>query len=263
MSPSKYLAIALTLLTSAATAEVLFSEDFESESAVGTAPYKASTLRPKQNEPGKAIVIIGERHNIAGTGNGIYLQDRLTGGEDSISLEYDFVDAPSEEISALRIDFSFAKGGTTEVKKDKLYFGAGEYYGGNSSKMNATARRYFQVEFLDSDAVKFNTASGKDKTVQLTKPTDNFIAIFINDHDKKAIEYAHPVSGETQKLAVNTVAYYLNGELAHQTKLDLDDATESGTVGTTENNFGRMGFYSSTKSDNNAWVFDNLKVTKL
>lgn len=257
------LSLSLLISASAASADVIFSEDFENESPVGSAPYKSSVLRPRLNEPGKAVVVVGEKHNIAGRGKAIYLQDRLSGSEDSISLEYDFVDSASRQVSAFRIDFDFGKGGTTAKNKDKLYFGAGEFKGSNSSTMNATARRYFQIEFTDNDTVKFNTASGKDRTKKLPPGTNSWMAVFVNDHDNKAVQYPHPTSGEAATLPANTVAYYLNGQLAHETSLDLDDVTAKGTVGTTENNFGRFGFYSSTKSDNNAWVFDNLKVTAL
>lgn len=263
MTPSKYLALSLALLSSVASAEVIFSENFENESPEGTAPYKAATLRPKHNEAGKAIVIVGEEYNLAGSGKAVYLQDRMGGGSDSISLEYDFVDSADTEISALRIDFGFSSGGMKEKKKDKLYFGAGEYSGENSSKMNATARRYFQIEFLDNGQIKFNTASGKDSTVKINPTAKNKISLFVNDHDNKAIQYPHPTTGESTTLKANQVAYYLNGELAHETSLDLEDETAEGTVSTTENNFGRLGFYSSTKSDNNAWIFDDIVVTKL
>ncbi|MGJ8654618.1 MAG: hypothetical protein ACSHX8_15255 [Opitutaceae bacterium] len=263
MASSKYFALSLALLTSVASAEVIFSENFETESPEGTAPYKASTLRPKHNEAGKAVVIVGEAYNIAGTGKAVYLQDRMGNSEDSISLEYDFVDSTDSEVSALRIDFGFSSAGMKEKKKDKLYFGAGEYSGENSSKMNATARRFLQIEFLDNDQIKFNTDSGKDKTVKINSAAKNKISLFANDYDNKAIQYPHPTTGESTTLKANQVAYYLNGELAHETSLDLDDTTAEGTVSTTENNFGRLGFYSSTKSDNNAWVFDDIVVTKL
>ena len=242
MTSSKYIALCLGLPIISVSAEVIFSEDFENESSVGKAPYKASVLRPQQNEPGKSVVIVGETQNSAGSGKGVFLQDRLTGGKDAVSLEYDFVDSSDQQISAFRIDFGFARGGTKEKKKDRLYFGAGEYNGANSIKMNATARRYFQIEFLDDDTIKFNTASGKDRTVKIPKKTDNMITLFVNDHDKQSIEYAHPISGNAKKLPANSVAYYLNGQLAHSTRLDMDDKTASGTVGTSENNFGRMGF---------------------
>lgn len=265
MTSLKHHTLCLLLLSSAsaAYADVLFSEDFENESPIGSAPYKSSVLRPKQNAPGKAVVVIGEKHNIAGSGKAIYLQDRLSGSNDSISLEYDFVDSASRQISALRIDFSFARGATSEKKKDKLYFGAGEFKGSDSSAMNATARRYFQIEFIDNDTIKFNTASGKDRTKQIPQNINNRLSIFVNDHDNKTIQYTDPTSGNTATLQANTVAYYLNGQLAHVVSLDLDDVTAKGTVSTSENNFGRIGFYSSTKSDNNAWVFDDVKVSEL
>ena len=83
------------------------------------------------------------------------------------------------------------------------------------------------------------------------------------DYDSKSIEYEHPATNESTLLAANTVVYYLNGRFAHETKLDLDDLTVSGSVANSENNFGRIGFYSQSKSDNNAWIFDHIRITKL
>jgi hypothetical protein len=249
MTPSHYLALSLVLLTSA-SAEVIFSEDFENESPANNSPYKASVLRPKHNEAGKATFIVGETQNLAES-------------SDSIGLEYDFVDSPEEQISALRIDFAFAKWNLKTVKSDKLYFGAGEYFGGDSAKMNSTSRRYLQVELNDDNTIKFNPATGKDITEDLIPNGRNTLSIFVNDHDNKVIEYAHPESGKPTTLKANMVAFYLNGKLASEASLDLEDVTASGTVGTSENNFGRFGFYSGTKSDNNAWIFDDIKVTQL
>lgn len=262
MTPSNYLALSLALITSA-SANVIFSEDFENESPANNAPYKASVLRPKFNEPGKATFIVEGKQNLAGSGKGICLIDQLIGGDNAIGLEYDFVDSPDEQISALRIDFNFAKWGLKEVKEDKLYFGAGEYYGGNSSKMNSTSRRYFQIEFNDDNTIKFNAAIGKDSTEDLIPNASNTLSIFVNDHDNKSIEYTHPGSEKSTSLKANTVAFYLNGKLAAEQSLDVEDECAAGTVGASENNFGRLGFYSSTKSDNNAWIFDDIKVTQL
>lgn len=262
MTPSHYLALSLALATSAA-ANVIFSEDFENESPANNAPYKASVLRPKFNGAGKATFIVEGRQNLAGSGKGVCLIDQLTSSADSIGLEYDFVDSTEEQISALRIDLSFAKWQLKAVKEDKLYFGAGEYFGGNSSKMNSKSRRYLQIEFNDDNTIKFNTETGKDATEDLIPDASNTVSIFVNDHDSKSIEYAHPVSGDSTSLKANTVAYYLNGKLIIEQSLDVEDVSAAGTVGTSEKNFGRFGFYSGTKSDNNAWIFDDLKVTQL
>ena len=129
--------------------------------------------------------------------------------------------------------------------------------------MNSKSRRYLQVDFLSSDAVKFNSDSGKDRTTSIEPLSPNMLTIFVNDYDGKSIEYQHPATNESTILAANTVVYYLNGRFAHETKLDLEDLTVSGTVASTENNFGRIGFYSQSKSDNNAWIFDHIKITKL
>lgn len=262
MTPFKYLALSLALITSV-SANVIFTEDFENESPANNAPYKAPTIRPKHNVAGNATFIVEGKQNLAGSGKGVCLIDQKAGSKDSIGLEYDFVDSTEEQISALRIDFTFAKWKLKEIKEDTLYFGAGEYFGGNSSKMNSKSRRYLQIEFNDDNTIKFNTENGKDGTEDLAPDASNSISIFVNDHDNKSIEYAHPVSGESASLKANTVAYYLNGKLAIEQSLDVDDESSKGTVGTSEKNFGRLGFYSGTKSDNNAWIFDDIKVTQL
>lgn len=262
MTPSKYLALSLAVLTGA-SAEVIFTEDFENESPENNAPYKAPVIRPKHNVPGKATFIVGESKNKAGSGKAVCLVDQLGGSGDSIGLEYDFVDSSEEQLSALRIDFSLSKWGLKAIKNDKLYFGAGEYNGSSSAKMSSKTRRYFQIELIDTNEVKFNSDSGKDTTESLIPDAQNTIVVVVNDYDNKAIDYAHPVSGESTSLEANMVAYYLNGKLVSETSLDLEDVTAGGTIGSSENNFGRFGFYSATKSDNNAWVFDDIKVTKL
>ena len=265
MITSKYFlyCFALLLLSSSVNAELIFTESFENESNEGESPYKATVIRPKKNTPGLSCVIVGEAQNLAGVGKGIFLQDRLAETNATVALEYDFVDSISEQISALRIDFNFSRAGNKTTKKDTLYFGAGEYFGSDSLKMNSKSRRYLQVDFLTSDAVKFNSDSGKDRTTSIEPLSPNTLTIFVNDYDSKSIEYEHPATSESTILAANTVVYYLNGRFAHETKLDLDDLTVSGTVASSENNFGRIGFYSQSKSDNNAWIFDHLRITKL
>jgi len=262
MTPYKYLPLCLALFASA-SAEVIFTEDYETEAPIGTSPYKASALRPEYNEPDKAAIIVGASDNLAGSGKAIYLLDLMGGSSDSVSLEYDFADSPNSQLSAFRIDFGFAKGGIETEKKDRLFFGAGEFKGSNSTKMNAVARRFFQVEFIDTGRIKFNSTSGSDSKEDVALNGKNTVSIFVNDYDSNSIQYTHPITQQTISLGPNMVAYYLNGEYVLETNLDLDDKTSKGTVGTSENNFGRMGFYSSTTSDNNAWVFDDLKVTRL
>lgn len=264
MSLFKHPTIFITAIASAsllhADTNIVFSEDFDNEPVIGASPSAASAVRPKQNEKGKVVLVIGEKHNIAGSGNAVYMQDKV---QDSICLEYDFVDSPRNQISAFRIDFKFAQSGIKATKNDKLYFGAGEFCGENTSVMNANSRRYLQLEFIDTNELKINTESGKDKTVKIAGPVKNSISLFVNDYDNREVEYTSPKTGKKVKLKPNQLACYLNGALIHEANLDLDNETSSGTVGTTENNFGRMGFYSSTKSDNNGWMFDDFKVTKL
>ncbi|MDP4612079.1 MAG: hypothetical protein NWT02_12900 [Opitutales bacterium] len=264
MSLLRHPILHLILLTYAsltsANANVIFSEDFESEPVIGATPSKASAFRPKVNELGQVVIVVGQKHNIAGSANAVYMQDK---SQESICLEYDFVDSSDSQISALRIDFSFAQSGINETKSDKLYFGAGAYSGENSSRMNANSNRYLQLEFIDTNELKINTESGKDKTIKIAQIAKNTISVIVNDYDNKQIEYISPADGKKAVLAANMAAYYLNDVLVHETNLDLDNETSSGTVGTSENNFGRMGFYSSTKSDNNGWMFDDFKVSKL
>ncbi|MGJ8654617.1 MAG: hypothetical protein ACSHX8_15250 [Opitutaceae bacterium] len=248
-------------LLSSASANVIFSEDFESETKIGAAPSKASAVRPKENAKGNIVMVVGSKHNLAGSGNAVYLQDKKT--DASISLEFDIVDSTESQVSALQIDFSFAKSGINETKNSKLYFGAGEYSGENSSKMNSKSRRYLHLEFIDSDEIKINSESGKDKTVTINQNIQNKLSIFVNDYDNKDIKYSAPRTGEKTTLEPNTIACYMNGYHIHTTTLDLDDPTQTGTVGSSENNFGRIGFYSDTKSDNNGWMFDDFKVTAL
>lgn len=256
--------ISIALLTSAsllsAEANVIFIEDFESEPVIGATPSKADAYRPKENARGQVVMVVGEKHNIAGSGNAVYMQDK---SQESICLEYDFVKSSKYQISALRIDFSFAQSGIKETLNNKLYFGAGEYNGENSSAMNSNSRRYLQLEFIDTNELKVNTESGKDKTIKIARIAKNTISLIVNDYDNKKLEYISPANGKKAKLDANTVACYLNNVLIHEANLDLDNETSGGTVGTSENNFGRFGFYSDTKSNNNGWMFDDFKVTQL
>ena len=264
MSLLRHPILSIALLTSAslisADANVIFTEDFESEPVIGATPSKADAFRPKKNAKGQLVIVVSEKHNIAGSGNAVYMQDK---SKESICLEYDFVDSSSKQISALRIDFSFAQSGIKQQLDNKLYFGAGAYYGENSSAMNANARRYLQLEFIDTNELKVNTESGKDKTIKIANIAKNTISLIINDYDNKTLEYISPKNGKKAKLDANMVACYLNGALIHEANLDLDNETSSGTVGTTENNFGRLGFYSDTRSINNGWMFDDFNVTQL
>lgn len=271
ISPKKlatYIALLTSVSLTSAFAEVIFSDNFDSEPQIGAAPTKASAIRPKKNERGAVVIIVGAKHNLAGSGNAVYLQDKKS--DASINLEYDFVDSYESQVSAFNINFNFAKTGATatkssdpDKKSNKLYFGAGEYNGENSSRMNSKSRRYLQVEFHDTHEIKINSESGKDRTITVNQNIQNELSIFVNDYDNKAIKYTAPKTGKTMTLEANTFACYMNGHLIHTTSLDIAKTTEAGTVGSSENNFGRMGFYSDTKSDNNGWMFDDFKVTKL
>ncbi|MGJ8639745.1 MAG: hypothetical protein ACSHYA_10155 [Opitutaceae bacterium] len=254
------LGLTITASLTSTHAEVVFSEDFESETQIGATPSNASAARPKENESGQVVMVVGAKHNLAGSGNAVYILDK---SGSSVGLEFDFVDSIEDQLSALRIDFSFAKAGIKESKENKLYFGAGEYYGKNSAKMNSKSRRYFQIDFIDNDKIKVNSESGKGGTGTINQNIQNQMSIFVNDHDQKTIKYTSPKDGKSTELAPNTVACYMNKRFINETSLDLENETQSGTVGTSENNFGRFGFYSDSKSDNNGWMFDDFKVTKL
>jgi hypothetical protein len=246
-----------------ATAQVLLHENFETEAAIGAAPSLPSTLRPAENTSDLFAMIVDEETNKAGSGRGLFIVDLSNQDRDAVSVEYNFVSTKAEQISAFKIDFNFAYGLTSSDQKDELIFGAGPYTKLNTLAMHSAKQRYFQVEFISSGEVKFNSTGGKDATESISKNRAHALSIYVNDYEDKTISYTHPTSGRDRMLAPNSVAFYLNGELAHETSLDTEDKTSKGTIGTSSGNFGRIGFYSSTQSANNACIIDDLKVSSL
>jgi hypothetical protein len=88
------------------------------------------------------------------------------------------------------------------------------------------------------------------------------LTAFINDYDSKSIIYTGPDS-VAHTLPANGLDWWLNGTLRNSGSLNTGMATPNGTVGNTENNFGRMGFAETSSYINLHWTFDNLKVSDI
>ncbi|WOO41220.1 PEP-CTERM sorting domain-containing protein [Rubellicoccus peritrichatus] len=264
-----------TLLTSLATiglcgslfGQTIFSEDFQTGQTVGTQPTGATSVRPSVNTADVFTEIVTGANNPAGGGvvgnNGVQIFDN---NASAAGLEYNFVGDTASQISALRIDMDFANITTGAGDGVNINLGAGEYNSSTSLRMNASSRRFMEVRFEEDATVDFISASGSSSANNALVAGQNTLSIFINDFDSTSITYTRPDTGASATLAANSVAYFLNaGDVANrvffETLLDLNDPTIGGTVGTTENNFGRFGFATNTSSIGLNYNYDNLAVS--
>jgi PEP-CTERM putative exosortase interaction domain len=239
----------------------IFTEDFESGQITGEAPAGAPVIRPTTNTATSFTKIVSGVNNTAGggVGNAVQIYDNDSG---AAGLEYDFVGSTGEQLSAFQISFDFSQNSAGAGNSEEIYFGAGEYNGTSSTRMNANARRFFEVRFMEDGTLDI-VSSSESSTGNSINLGGNTIQIFVNDYDSQTVTYTSPETSTGVALAANSVAYYLNGTLLLSTTLDTADATVAGTVGTTENNFGRFGWYSGTTAVGNDYIFDNISLSTI
>jgi hypothetical protein len=178
-------------------------------------------------------------------------------------FEYNFVTGSSSQVSAFRVDlnFSLISGGTGVTN---LTFGAGEFSSDSSLKFSLAARRYFNIELYSDSQFNVNSGAGPDDNDNVFGAGSNLLTVFVNDYNSQDLLYVRPDTSLTGTLSPNSIAVYHNSIFIHQTLLDISDTNSAGTtIGTSENNFGRIGFYSVSGVIGIDYNFDNLLVTQI
>ncbi len=250
----------------AASNPLFFSEDFESGQTVGAPPAGATTVRPYTNDSDHYVKVVDAAGNVAGSGNGVRFAD--DDASDGTMLTYNFVADAAAQVSAVRVDFSFAAMGSSGAGDDYVAVGLGEYNTGKT--FNTTANRYTEARLLNDGTIDFKTTApgGSSRTGTAIPAGSNTLSIFANDLDAAAVDYVG-LDGATYSLPANSVAYWLNGSRVVMNDgrgylaMDVDDPTTDGTVGTTTNNLGKFGFNSSTSYVGLDYLFDNISVSSL
>ncbi len=266
-----YLISCLAILASAPlSGEVLFSENFESGQTVGEQPTGQTALTPGSNTPSNTVQVVTGANNPAGgsTGNGVAMYNN---NGSATSLEYNFVSDSSSGQSTFMVSFDLARLPTASAPTDNSRFSIllGAYNPSTSMVFNDTSLYYSEVRLRNNGLVGFigngtagpnlfSFVAGEDERVKFT--------MVVNDLDSQAISYIDPITGSTESLAANSVAFFVDGGGDHDrsftTLLNLGASTSGGTIETTENNFGRLGIYSSNGDELN-YNFDNFMVTSL
>lgn len=258
--------------------------DYETD-VVGAPPGPpTSAIRPNSNNSLCYVVVVDGTNNVAGTGKGVQLFDNAVSSDpdNSLSLEYNIVDNVGEQFSAIRVDMNFAYLSKNGTGDRGINFGIGAW---NSDRtLNSSSRRYTDVRFYNDGTIDFrrNEPPGSDpgdpSNVMTNYPASegnvilpgaNSLSMFVNDYDSQSVEYTG-LDGQIYTLPTNSIAYWLNNSLVlmsddNETNeyiiMDWFDVTSGGLVMNSENNLGKIGFYSGSKEYELNYVFDNILVT--
>lgn len=235
--------------------------DYDVGQSAGTVPVGAAAVVPLAQSATTSVTVVSGTANAAGggAGSGIRVLDQ---GGSAAGVEYHFVTGAHAERSTLRIDFDAARLGAGSGS-GVLAFGAGEFSGSTGLRMNANAQRFFTVELTSDGKANFVSASGPDVTGYLLAPGRSHFTIFVNDRDTQSVTYARPDNGQGEVLGPNRIAYWVDAAPVLTTDLDVSDATATGTVGSTEDNFGRLGFATFSTATGLDWNFDNVSVAEI
>lgn len=242
---------------------VYLAESFETGQTVGDQPVGASVLRPTSNTTDNYVKVVNSGDNVAGTGNGLGFRDA---GSASTLLSYNFVASANDQVSAIRADFNFAQLATGGSSSHFLAVGFGEYDTGQS--MNSSANRFTDVRMYADGTIDFRSSGGSKSNENPIPSGSNMLSIFVNDYDGIAVDYTGP-DFNIYSLPANSVAYWLNGIRVMMDdgngylEMDLGDSTAGGTVGTTEDNLGKFGYYSATSYTDLDFVLDDIQISSL
>ena len=242
----------------------LMEDDFEGDT-VDTKPSGASVVRPTVNTQNCFTVVVDAETNTAGTGKGVQIRD--FNDTTSTTLSYNFVDGTNSHLSAVRAELSFACLDASGAGDDEIFIAFGEY--GTGVTLSSSSRRFTDARLYNDGTIAFVSASGADVYNIDISTGAHALTVFANDYDGQTVDYIGP-DENIYTLGANSVAYWLDGTLilfggAEYTLLDLNESTKggSGTVGTSEDNLGKFGFYSYTASTNLNYVLDDIRICEL
>jgi hypothetical protein len=258
MGKKLYLAATAIALGSVSGASaVLLSDNFEGD-VVGGLPASASIVHPDPSTSTTFAEVVDSANNTAGTGKGLKL--RTDDANTSVIVEYNFVADAASQLSAVRVDLSFAwddLGATSH--SDFLAVSLGEY--NTSLTFSAAANRYIDLRLYDNGDLIVRNAAGNSSYTDVSSGSHD-LSIFVNDYDSQSISYTG-LDIASHTLGANKAAYWLDGTLFFTSDMDLNDTTTGGTVGNTQNNLGKFGFGSTRADVNLGYVVDDIEITTI
>ena len=242
------------LLAAASGYSALVSDDFESYTA-GTAPTATRVSGTTTDGTGENfITVVGSGVNTAGTGNGVEIKDNNTS---STGLEWEY----GTDVSAIKFEFGFSAVSLTTGNSAYMTFGVGQ---DGVTSLGSGSSRYAEGRLYDGGRVRLY-AGGSYVNIDsiATAGETHTLTMYANDYDSQTVNYT--VGATDYTLGANSVAWWFDGSMvlvggSEYGDLDLGDATDTGTVGTTEGNLNRVGMITSTSKVGLDYVFDNVSV---
>ncbi len=242
--------VASLTVEAVATTLSLLSVDFESDTLNLKPTTSGAIVRPATSTVTNYVTVVSSSTNKAGTGQGVRFLDNSTNA--STALEYNFVSNSASQISLVQASFNFScitsNSGTTSY----ISIGLGAYSNGYS--LSSSALRWNEFRLYQNNTLRITTNGGSAAGTYSLNPagTSNTLVMFAND---STASMAYTFNGD-QTLAADSVAYWLNGTKISTVLLDTE-------VLSTTNNFGKIGFGTSTGGTSMDYAFDNIQVWQI
>jgi peptidoglycan/xylan/chitin deacetylase (PgdA/CDA1 family) len=228
----------------------LLSVDFESDSPGANPAVSNAIVRPIISTATNYVTVVDSSGNAAGAGQGIRFND--TGIGVGTALEYNFVADTAAQISLVQASFDFSCITSNTGTTGYISVGLGAYNAAFS--MSSSAARWNELRLYQDNTLRIvlNGSSTGSYFPLNEVGTSNTLVMFVND---SLAPFNYTFNG-TQTLAANSVAYWLNGALISTMALDTE-------VLVTTNNFGKIGFSTSTTAVDMNYAFDNIAVSEI
>ena len=224
---------------------LLTSEDFSTErdNALPAATAVESLLAER------GAMVVNSLTNKAGTGNGCRIYDRTTA--DAAILEYNFVDSTSSQMDSAKISFKFALNDTFLNDSSQLNFAVGSYNDSFVAKLGTATARPFNIGIRNNGQVWLTG------TTSVTGTYDRFgantLTLFMND-DQNDIMTFIGTDNIAHQLEPNQVALFLDDSY-----IGFVNFTNTGIWNSSENNLGRLGFFTNITTQTD-YIVDDLAV---
>lgn len=250
---------ALLCVTSVTLADAgLIRNDFEDGQRPDAQPMGADGVAPPFNSELVASEIVGSRENQAGRGQGLRLHDNNS--RERVAVEWNIGGSPDDSVSVARFTFDFAPGSGNLGDPNESIIFSGMNHSHETVHGRTAENRLFMVHLNGDETVDVRIRKGEESVGHRIRRGVNQIAVFVNDHDEKKLEFLNPETDRADEIDANSVVFYLNDKELLRTSLYLSQPVTGGNIGNTENNFGRYGFTTLGKTTGVDYVIDNVTV---
>lgn len=249
----------------------IFNEDFEAYSA-GAAP-NGERVRPNANVGMTDAYPLSESAdgpiglatepvsgspvtNSVGSSKFLRLYDSDT--NDGVSWEKNFVAGEADQISTFRASFKIASSAASLTAGAQLRMSLGNFSDSASSILGASSGRPFLLYFTNDGGVTLDMQETEnDASTSISKDAEHQVVIYINDEQARSHSVTGP-DGETHTLYTNSVTLFVDGALVGVEPLDFEL-----NFNLTEDNFGRLGFFTLSSQAGADFIVDDLVVAEL